>query len=147
MRLGLIGAIALGLVSSLLGQEPTLDSRVDELRAEVARLSRTIADQERRLATQERRIASLEKAVRVLPQSAALAPPKPDWHAALNWALIRDGMPEKQVVDLLGPPTRVESVVDVRTLYYQPDPKATSKLHGSVTLKDDRVIASEAPDF
>jgi hypothetical protein len=157
-----IRAGLLGLACSLaFGQEPARDPRIDELRAEIAQLNRTIGDQGRRItelekspvgqlnntvADQGRRIAALEKTVKALQLGAGPAP-KPDWHAALNWALIRNGMSEKQVVDLLGPPTRVQSVVDVRTLYYQPDPKTVSTQHGSVTLKGDRVTASDAPDF
>jgi hypothetical protein len=156
-----IGAGLLCLACSLsFGQEPARDPGLDELRAEIEELHHTVADQEHRLADLEktpmgqlkltvadqgRRIAALEKSLKVLQQGTA--PPKPDWHAALNWALIRDGMSEKQVVDLLGPPTRVQSVVDVRTLYYQPDPKSASTAHGSVTLKADRVTNSDAPDF
>jgi hypothetical protein len=138
------------------------DRRIADLeKTPIGQLKATVADQGRRIAElekspigqlnstiadQARRIASLEKTVRVLQPGAGPAP-KPDWHAALNWALIRNGMSEKQVVDLLGPPTRVQSVVDVRTLYYQPDQKSLSVLHGSVTLRDDRVTASDAPDF
>jgi hypothetical protein len=157
-----IRAGLLGLACSLaFGQEPARDPRVDELKAEIAQLNRSIADQERRLADfekspigqfrltiadQGRRIAELEKTVKVLQQSAAPVL-RSDWHVAVNWALIRKGMSEVQVVNLLGSPTRVQSVVDVRTLFYQPDPKSGSTPHGSVTLKDDRVTASDAPDF
>ncbi len=162
MRLSSIRAGLLGLACSLaFGQEPARDP-LDQLRAEIAQLSRTIAEQGRRIAELEkspagqlnstiadqgRRIAALERTVKVLQQNAVQVLPKPDWHAALNWALIRNGMSEKQVVDLLGPATRVQSVVDVRTLYYQPDPRSESTAHGSVTLKGDRVTNSDAPDF
>lgn len=156
-----------------LGPSPTLD----DLRVEIVRLDRIVADQERRIeelektppaqpglagpngpargrgsADQERRISELEKTVRQL--QAALAPvpkripsPTPQWLTPVNWGFIKPDMSEKQVTDLLGPATRITSVVDVRILYYQPDSKSTTPLHGSVTLKDDRVIALEPPDF
>lgn len=150
---------------------------LEDLRAEIAQLTRVIADQERRIedleknpvtslsgiagpgrgrgvntADQERRIAQLERTVREL--QAALAPvpkripsPAPMWLTPVNWGFIKPSMSEKQVTDLIGAATRVTSVVDVRILYYGPDPKSASPLHGSVTLKDDRVIALEPPDF
>jgi hypothetical protein len=143
------------------------DPRLDELRAEIAQLGRIISDQDKRLedlekgqsaqlrrtiTDQERRIADLEKTVRTL--QAALAPPPhripspiPVWTQPLNWGRLKAGMSEAQVTELLGPPTRVSSVVDKRTLYYQPDAKSTSPLHGMVTLVDDRVTAVEPPDF
>ena len=65
----------------------------------------------------------------------------------VNWGRLKAGLSEAQVVELLGPPTRVQSVVDTRTLYYEPDRKSTSTIHGSVILMDDRVIAVEPPDF
>jgi hypothetical protein len=165
-------ALACGLV---FGQdEPVRAPSLDDLRAEIAQLTRIIADQERRLedlekapgqqpappgparrantADQERRISELERTVRQL--QAALAPPPkripaptPLWLMPVNWGFIKREMSEAQVVELLGPPTRIQSVVDVRILYYHPDAKSTTQLHGSVTFKDDRVIASEPPDF
>ena len=176
MRRMMLGAGQLALACGLVfGQDaPPSEPSLDDLRAEIAQLSRIIADQERRLedlekaprpqtgppgparrantADQERRISELEKTVRQL--QAALAPPPkripsptPLWLTPVNWGFIKKEMPEAQVVELLGPPTRIQSVVDVRILYYNPEAKSTTPLHGSVTLKDDRVIASEPPDF
>lgn len=164
--------LACGLV---FGQDsPAAAPSLDELKAEIAQLRGIIADQERRLedlekapvgqpgppgparrantADQERRISELEKIVRQL--QAALAPspkripsPTPLWLTPVNWGFIKREMSEARVVELLGPPTRIQAVVDVRILYYQPDAKSTTPLHGSVTLQDDRVIALEPPDF
>jgi len=176
VRRMMLGTGQLALVCGLVfGQdEPVREPTLDDLRAEIAQLTRIIAAQERRLedlekapgpqtgppgparrantADQERRISELEKTVRQL--QAALAPPPkripsptPLWLMPVNWGSIKKEISEAQVVELLGPPAQIQSVVDVRILYYHADAKSTTPLHGSVTLKDDRVIASEPPDF
>jgi SmpA / OmlA family len=121
------------------------DPRVDALTTEIAQLKRTIADQ-------DQRIAVLEKTVKALQALAAPAPeripaPTPPWHQASNWTQIKQGMSEAQVVAILGPPTLAESVTDMRTLYYKPDPRSTTTLNGSVSLQDDRVTAMMPPAF
>lgn len=167
-QLALAGGFLTG--SAVFGQDP----RLDELKGEVTQLSRLVADLELRIedlertppgtrptplgragrgnADQERRIAELERVVRQLQAALAPAPkripsPTPQWLTPVNWGFIKKDMSEKQVVDLLGDPAHVTAVVDVRILYYQPDSKSTTPLHGSVTLKADRVIALEPPDF
>jgi hypothetical protein len=145
------GAGILVLASGLaLGQDSLdprpLDPRVDELTTETAQLRRTIADQERRIAALEKSVKTLQ-ALAAPPVPKRIPSPTPEWRVAANWAHIKKGMSEAQVVELLGPPTRVTSVVDVRTLYYQPDAKTGGTLNGSVTLMDDRVTASAPPDF
>jgi hypothetical protein len=169
-------AVPLALVCGLaFGQDlPAGEPSLDELKAEVAQLTRVVADQERRLedlenapvaqpgppgrarragtSDQERRISELEKTVRQLqaalaPQPKRIPSPTPLWQMPVNWGFVKKEMSEANVVELLGPPARIQSVVDVRILYYQPDAKSTTPLHGSVTLKDDRVVALEPPDF
>ena len=71
----------------------------------------------------------------------------PPWHQASNWSLIRQGMSEAQVTEILGPPTRVQSAIDTRTLLYTADPRSTISLNGSVTLVDDRVTTLVSPKF
>jgi len=121
------------------------DPRVDALMTEMAQLKSTIADQ-------EQRIGSLEKTVKALQSVAAPVPqripaPTPPWQVASNWNLIKKGMSEAQVVEILGPPTMTEAVTDMRTLFYNPDPRSTATLSGSVTLTDDRVTATVPPAF
>lgn len=133
----LAGILRVSLVIAAAGLAPaqSTDARVDALIRDVAQLRRTIADQ-------DRRIAELEKNLRSL--NAAAAPPPlepipsntPPWRVASNWSLIRKGMSEALVTEVLGAPTHVQSVTDVRTLYYP---------SGNVTLIDDRVSASEPP--
>jgi hypothetical protein len=126
-----------------LAQAP--DPRIDELRKEAAQLKITIADQERRIGELERIVKALQ--VVAAPVPTAIPAPIPPWHLAPNWILIKKGMSEAQVVEILGPPTSVDSTVDVRTLFYQPDSRATTPLNGTVTLTDDRVSALVPPAF
>src|SRR5580658_7840017 len=89
--------------------DPLHDPEVEELSKETAQLKRTIADQ-------ERRILELEKIVKGLQAASAPAripPDTPPWQLAFNWNLIRKGMSEAQVVEILGQPARVQSVTDV----------------------------------
>jgi hypothetical protein len=121
------------------------DAQIDELRKETAQLKTRIADQERRIAELERIVKALQAVA--APVQAAIPAPTPPWHLASNWILIKKGMSEAQVVEILGPPTRVDASIDVRTLLYQPDSRSTSTLNGSVTLTDDRVTAAKPPVF
>jgi hypothetical protein len=124
----------------------TRDPRVDELTRETALLKRRIADQEARIAELERAVKSLQAAA-APPMPAPIPSPTPAWHRATNWTLIKSGMSEAQVVEILGPPTSVDSSIDQRTLLYHPDASSTLTLKGSVTLIDDRVTAMTPPVF
>jgi SmpA / OmlA family len=121
------------------------DPRIDVLGKEAAELKITIADQERRIVELERIVKALQ--VVAAPVPTAIPTPIPPWHSAANWILIKKGMSEAQVVEILGSPTSVDSTVDVRTLFYQPDSRATTTLNGTVTLTDDRVTALVPPAF
>jgi outer membrane protein assembly factor BamE (lipoprotein component of BamABCDE complex) len=142
-RLSLIASL-LFLMSGLATAQ-TRDPRVDELTKEVTQLKSRIADQ-------DARIAELEKAVKFLQSTAAPMPAPipsvtPDWHRPSNWTQVKKGMSEAQVVEILGPPTSVDSSIDKRILLYTPDASSTSTLKGSVTLIDDRVAAMTPPVF
>lgn len=122
---------------------PNEDPRVDALTKQTEELKREVADQ-------ARRIANLEAAVKALqtpPPPAPIPAPSPLWHSATNWNSIKPGMSEADVVQLLGPPSSVQSVEDTRKLFYNPDPHSTFTLSGTVTLMDDRVIAMMPPAF
>jgi hypothetical protein len=124
----------------------TRDPRVDELTKETAQLKRRIADQDARIAELERAVKLLQTAA-APPMPTPIPSPTPQWHKASNWTLIKTGMSEAQVVEILGPPTNVDSSIDRRTLNYAPDSNSTSTLKGSVTLIDDRVTAMTPPAF
>ena len=56
-------------------------------------------------------------------------------------------MSRAQVEEILGPATSEDSVIDVQTLYYRTDSRATTPLSGSVTLTGDRVTAAAPRAF
>jgi outer membrane protein assembly factor BamE (lipoprotein component of BamABCDE complex) len=122
----------------------TRDPRVDELAKETAQLKRTIADQERRIAELEKSVKAMQGITTATP--ARIPSETPPWRLASNWTLIKRGMSEAQVTEILGPPASVQAVTDVRTLFYQADSRSTTTLGGSVTLTDDRVSASVPPN-
>jgi hypothetical protein len=138
-----IGAGMLLACNIAMAQTP--DPRVDELTRETAQLKRTITAQERRIADLEKAVKGLQAIVGPVP--ARIPSETPLWQLAFNWNLIKKGMSEAQVVEILGPPANVQSVDDVRKLFYQPDSRSTLTLNGSVTLTDDRVTASLPPAF
>jgi hypothetical protein len=125
------------------------DPRIDALAKETAQLKTTIADQERRITELEKTVKALQAAAEAItaPKPETIPAPTPAWQLAANWTLIKKGMSGAQVIEILGPPTLDDAVTDMRVLYYQPDPRSTITLKGSVTLMDDRVIAMVPPAF
>ncbi len=120
--------------------------------AQTNALVKQIQDLKQLVADENKKIAELEKSIRAIQAFLMPAPkPIPDltpaWTLPSNWSLIKAGMSEAQVVQILGMPSRVQSVTDSRVLYYQPDIHSASTLSGSVTLMDDRVIAMSPPAF
>jgi outer membrane protein assembly factor BamE (lipoprotein component of BamABCDE complex) len=144
MHRSLIGT-NLVLLTCGIAMAQTRDPRVDDLTKETAQLKRTIADQERRIAELERTVKVLQGAM--TPATARILSDTPAWHVASNWGLIRKGMSEAQVMEILGPPTRVQSAIDTRTMLYMTDARSSTTLSGSVTLTDDRVTASTPPNI
>ncbi|MGD1097918.1 MAG: hypothetical protein ABSB35_38770 [Bryobacteraceae bacterium] len=138
-------AAGLLLLTCAIATAQTRDPRVDELTKETEQLKRRIADQDGRIAELEKAVKSLRATAAPLPTS--IPAETPPWHQASNWTLIKTGMSESQVVAALGPPTSVDSSMDKRTLYYNPDANSKSTLKGSVTLIDDRVTAMTPPAF
>lgn len=121
------------------------DPRVEKLTMEVDDLKRTVADQDKRIAVLEQTVKMLQAAANPLP--APIPSPTPAWKSPSGWVQVKPGMSEADVISLLGPPTSVSSVEDSRMPYYQPGSSSTSTLSGTVTLKDDRVVAMTPPAF
>ena len=121
------------------------DPRVDALQQQTAELKKTIVEQEQRIADLEKTVKALQAILAPLPKP--IPSPTPAWQSASSWNMIKPGMSEAEVVAILGPPTRVQSVTDMRTLFYEPGPNSATTLAGNVTLKDDRVTASAPPAF
>jgi hypothetical protein len=133
------------LTLPLIAMAQAPDPRIGELKKEAALLKITIADQERRITELERIVKALQPVAAPVPTT--IPAPIPPWLLAPNWILIKKGMSEAQVLEILGPPTSVDSTVGVRTLLYQPDSRATTPLNGAVTLTVDRVTALVPPAF
>jgi hypothetical protein len=136
----------------VLAQDNAAQTAAQPSDPQTGKLVKEIEDLKQSVAEQDKRIAELEKAVKIL-QAALIPVPKPipantpPWRSPSSWNQIKTGMPEAQVVEILGPPTSVQSVTDSRILFYQPDAHSTSSLSGTVTLMDDRVIAMSPPEF
>jgi len=138
-------SMTLPLVAQAQTQSPSRESQLDELKKETAQLKALLAEEGRRIAELEKVVKALQAATN--PAPAPIPSPTPQWQSASNWRQIKKGMSEAQVVDILGPPTRVDASIDVRTLVYQPDSRSTLTINGSVTLTDDRVTAMKPPAF
>lgn len=121
------------------------DPRIDQLQKETAQLKNIVTEQGRRITDLENMVKVLQAAL--IPAPKPIPPPTPAWEEPSNWTLIRPGMSEAEVVQILGPPSNVEAETDVRTLLYQTGSSATRPLKGSVTLTDDRVTAAQPPKF
>jgi len=119
-------------------------SRLDALTMETEELKRVVADQARRIAELEKEV----KALQAPPVSVSPIPAStPAWFLPVNWSRIKKDMSEADVVQILGPPTTVQSAVDTRTLFYTSDSHSATTLNGSVTLTDDRVTLMTPPKF
>ncbi len=143
----------------------TKDSPPNDLALEVSQLKQKVANQNERIAQLEKAmkamqengaraiadaILKLEAAVRDLkavPAPGPIPSLTPPWYSASNWSLLTQGMSRTQVAEILGPPTKESTVVDVDTWYYSTDSRATRALNGSVTFTGDRVTAMMPPAF
>ncbi len=145
----------------------TRDSQSNDLALEIPQLKQKIADQDERIAQLEKAmkamqengvragnisdaILKLEAAVRdlkAIPAPGPIPSPTPPWYSASNWNLLTLGMPRLRVGEILGPPTKVSTVLDVDTWYYSTDSRAAKTLYGSVTFIGDRVTAMMPPAF
>ena len=133
------------LCQSMAFAQSQQDSRIDELQKETVELKATVAEQGRRIADLENTLKMLQAIL--VPKPKPVPPPTPLWQEPSSWTLIRPGMSEARVVEILGAPTHVDASIDVRILRYETDSASTRSLKGSVTLVDDRVTAAEPPAF
>ena len=136
----------LGLLAwSSIGLAQSQDSRIDQLEEETAQLKATIAEQGHRITELENTLKALQAVLTPVPKP--IPPLTPPWQEPSNWTLLRPGMSEAQVVEILGPPSGVEAETDVRILLYETGSSAVRTFKGSVTLIDDRVTAAQPPKF
>jgi len=117
----------------------TADAKLNDALREIAGLRRTVSQQDSRIANLERTVRSMQATLVASARRLQLAASK----TPEGWAGIKVGMSRAQVVDILGEPTTVDSVIDRQTLTY----KDGSDLMGTVILVDDRVSEVVARRF
>ncbi len=146
-----VGAIlGASIVGSYAGPALADDaSRISTLESTIQQLRARIDEQNRRIERLEAALSSRTGAPLIEP-----TPGKPDshapqaatgkqpWHAPESWARVAKGMTQAQVSEILGTPTAIESMDAFTTLFYRAGP-----LNGLVNLRDDRVVAVNAPAF
>jgi hypothetical protein len=114
-----------------------LEQDVRNLERQVSVLSRQIDDLRMQLSR------SGDRPISARPTTAASS--SSDWLLASNWARVRAGMSELEVIDALGPPTSMRVDDDARVLLYALEIGTGAFLSGSVTLKERRVVDVERP--
>lgn len=134
-------------------QQP--DQRSDAVAIELALIRRIIAEQDRRLAELEQAIKALQEVSTRGRPDANIRRSRPSvsrqafapWHVTGNWARIKVGMSESQVTSILGPPTSIEQVASLRTLFYRGEVPGSGLVSGNVKLGEDRVYLVNKPIF
>lgn len=132
-------------------------TRISQLESEIQQLRRQIDDQNRRIQRLEDALAlrSGSAAGASLPRrSPSTAPPAQSptnvrqlWHTPDAWARVSPGMTSVQVTAMLGPPTSVDGMDSLKTMFYRGTTPDGVQLSGLVNLRDDRVVAVNKPAF
>jgi hypothetical protein len=133
------------------------EARISRLETEIQQLRAQIDEQNRRiqrLETELARRAGAGAAAGPRPKIARAAQaetPAPKgrqpWHSPATWDRVAKGMSSEQVAGILGQPTAVESVDELKTLFYRGSTVGGAVLQGHVNLRDDRVVAVSKPAF
>jgi uncharacterized membrane protein len=131
-------------------------ARVSRLESEIQQLRRQVDEQNRRIQRLEEALKqrsagrAAEPAARqpVLPSPAA-APitGREPWHSADAWDRVETGQTSAQVAEILGPPTSVDALDALKTMFYRGTTAQGAGLSGHVNLRDDRVVAVSKPAF
>jgi len=151
----LIPTAALALIAALHPAALRADdgARINNVESELQRLRTQVAEQDRRI---QRLEAQLEQRATVSPDYSPGRRPEPavndspptsgplPWHSPETWDRVAIGMPQQEVVTILGEPTAVEAVDNYKTLFYS-DGAAGGSRSGHVNLKDDNVVAIKPP--
>jgi hypothetical protein len=114
------------------------DPRFEQVRQDVAHLLRTVREQERKIERLEREVTRLASVARggKPPMGTPQAGEAPGrWVSFSAWEKLQPGMPEADVVSVLGPPTAVRvDKAGAKTLLYTLELTGTGYLTGSVVL-------------
>lgn len=150
-----IGALCLLAVGPGKVRAQQSDVRLDALANELALMRRTLAEQEKRLSALEQAIKELRDEARPTTPGAELRRSRPStsaqsrvpWQVPGNWDRVQFGMSDSQVMAILGPPTSVERVGSLRTLFYRGEVSGSGLVSGNVKLLEDRVYLVNKPVF
>jgi hypothetical protein len=153
ISVGVVGMIWLATVPCSFGQ--TKDHRLEEALVDITLLKHVVAEQGRHITALEKTIEALQVKVVADPQRSigedrvkipTPAPTSP-WQVPFTWNRIKDGMSRAQVVEILGQPASVDSVLDYQTLIYKGEAPGSGTVTGSVRLADNRVSQVNPPGF
>lgn len=120
------------------------DSRVMRLEQDVRNLQRelqALSRQVEQLRLQTSRPGTDDR----LPPPAPVVTTGPTWLDAARWKRVAPGMPELDVVSLLGTPTSTREKDGTRELLYAMEVGTSAFLSGSVLLRDRKVVEVRIP--
>lgn len=134
----------------LLATSSTLAAPIDEFR--ISDIEQKLRDLETTTREQARLIAQLQSQTPGAKTSAPIASVIPTndeqrWLKSGNWAHLKPGMSELQVIELLGVPTQVRSSDDgqTRSLLYAMEIGRSGFLSGKVELQSGKLTLIELP--
>ena len=120
----------------------------------IASLQREIAAQAQRISRLEAEVARLTAALGVTPApqptgARSRVAPRGAWMTAAPWGRIKRGMSERQVISILGSPTKREVDSIKITLFYQGEVADSGYVSGNIQLwlDDNRVWSINRPVF
>lgn len=131
-------------------------ARVSRLESEIQQLRRQVDEQNRRIQRLEEALKQRADRKPATPAARSKAPspapaaptagPQP-WHSAGTWERVAPGMTSAQVAAILGPPTSVDTLEPLKTMFYRGATTQGAELSGHVNLREDRVVAVSKPAF
>jgi hypothetical protein len=121
------------------------DFKIIKLEQDVRNLERQVQSLTREVAELRSRLSRTGERPALDRSSGQLPPASFEWLSAANWDRVRPGMPEFELIALLGPPTSMRPAEDGRVLLYAMEIGSNGFLSGSVTLRDQQVVAVEKP--
>ena len=120
----------------------------------IASLQREIAAQAQRISRLEAEVARLTAALGVTPApqptgARSRVAPRGAWMTAAPWGRIKRGMSERQVISILGSPTKRTANSVFLTLFYQGETPGSGHVSGYIKMMKDtnRVYRIEMPVF
>ncbi|HWL61560.1 MAG TPA: hypothetical protein VNQ32_02070 [Steroidobacteraceae bacterium] len=142
MRIAVLAAVLLWVPQA--GAADAL--QISRIEQDLRRLEIQLQDQARQIESLRLQLAARANLPAARLPAAAPAPPaQMPWLDASKWAQIHPGMPELEVLTLLGPPTSMRNAEGGRVLHYAHEIGASGFLAGSVRLRDGVVAEVEIP--